>query len=356
MGKLCRPRQIIFVYTFAFADVSFNMCTTLRRFIRGRLVFFFEVASHGLPITIEKTDIVPIVNFGWARSFARMRTNLTATAARGWNPLNRALLLHPEIAGTAPQVQEQAENNLEEFPQSTTPTSAALFVPDDINTTDGNAGDTYDVLLRIAEKDEARKRRKEQQQRGELMVQQVEGIKRLTAGVLFHAHGVRIGETAFQRVKAQYQKKNDEQRNKEQKKKNELRERRKKAMELRALNRPEEEWTKPQLKAMCLYKKAPGDKGLPDSLPLLQQCWRERRGRLSPPLSPANSDDESSEDEPPALPPPMGTTPAPAASITFNSPVDDVSTITEITIQEASGRSEERVADCEQGMMQRIEM
>jgi hypothetical protein len=127
-------------------------------------------------------------------------------------------------------------------------------------------------------------------------------------------------------------------------------------MEVRARNRPEEGWTKTQLKAMCLYKKAPGDKRLPDSLPLLQQCWRERRGRLSPPLSPANSDDESSEDEPQALPPPMGTTPAPAASITLNSPVDDVSTITEISIQ-ASGRSEEeRVEDCEQGMMQRIEM
>ena len=49
MGKLCRPRQIIFVYTFAFADVSFNMCTTLRRFIRGRLVFFFEVAPGASP-------------------------------------------------------------------------------------------------------------------------------------------------------------------------------------------------------------------------------------------------------------------------------------------------------------------
>ena len=114
---------------------------------------------------------------------------------------------------------------------------------------------------------------------------------------------------------------------------------------------------KPQLKAMCLYKKAPGDKGLPDSLPLLQQCWREQRGRLSPPLSPANSDDESNEDELPALPPPRGTTPAPATSITLNSPVDDVSTITEITIQSSGTRSEEeRVADCEQGMMQMIEM
>jgi hypothetical protein len=63
-------------------------------------------------------------------------------------------------------------------------------------------------------------------------------------------------------------------------------------MQVRSLNRPEENWTKVHLKAMCLYKKAPGDKGLPDTLPLLRRLWRERRGRLSPPLSPVNSDDE----------------------------------------------------------------
>ena len=50
--------------------------------------------------------------------------------------------------------------------------------------------------------------------------------------------------------------------------------------------------------------------------------------------------------------PQQGKTPA---TIILNSPVDDVSTITEITMQ-ASERSEERVADCEEGMMQRIEM
>jgi hypothetical protein len=44
-----------------------------------------------------------------------------------------------------------------------------------------------------------------------------------------------------------------------------------------------------------------------------------------------------------------------ATTITFNSPVGDVSTITETTMQ-ASERSEERVADCVEGMMQRIEM
>ena len=92
-------------------------------------------ASHGLDIIIEKTDIVPIVNYGWEHSFARTRTNKSAIAVRGWNPLNRALLQHPEIAGTATQEAEE------------TPTSAASFLPEDINTTDGSAGDMFDILL-----------------------------------------------------------------------------------------------------------------------------------------------------------------------------------------------------------------
>jgi hypothetical protein len=43
-------------------------------------------------------------------------------------------------------------------------------------------------------------------------------------------------------------------------------------------------------------EKAYGDKGLPDSLPLLQQLWNERKGRLSPPVSPDSSDEESDDE------------------------------------------------------------
>ena len=49
LGKLYRPRQKMCFYTFAFADVSYNMCTTLRRFIHGRLFFFFAVAPGASP-------------------------------------------------------------------------------------------------------------------------------------------------------------------------------------------------------------------------------------------------------------------------------------------------------------------
>jgi hypothetical protein len=66
--------------------------------------------------------------------------NKSAIAVRGWNPLNWALLQHPEIAGTATQ---EAEEIL---------TSAASFLPEDINTMDGSAGDMFDILLRNADK------------------------------------------------------------------------------------------------------------------------------------------------------------------------------------------------------------
>ena len=64
-------------------------------------------------------------------------------------------------------------------------------------------------------------------------------------------------------------------------------------MEVRALNIPEEQWTKAQLKVMCLYKKQKGDTGIPDNIGLLRQVWKERRGRLSPTVS----ENEESENE-----------------------------------------------------------
>ena len=44
---------------------------------------------------IEKDDIAFIVHRAWKESFARLTTNKTAIAVRGWNPLNYNCLLHP---------------------------------------------------------------------------------------------------------------------------------------------------------------------------------------------------------------------------------------------------------------------
>jgi hypothetical protein len=146
---------------------------------------------------------------------------------------------------------------------------------------------------------------------------------------LFNSKEVRIGETALQRVRAQHQKKQAEQLKKDGKKADERRERRRKAMEVRALNRPEEQWNKAHLKAMCMYKKVPGDKGLPDSLPLLRQLWNERKGRLSPPVSPDNSDEES-DDELNGFVAALSAARTPLSHVALNSPAD-VSTLSDIT-------------------------
>jgi hypothetical protein len=54
----------------------------------------------GLPTTLEKTDIVRIVNVAWQKSFARVNTNNRAIAARGRGPLNYILIDHPEVQET----------------------------------------------------------------------------------------------------------------------------------------------------------------------------------------------------------------------------------------------------------------
>ena len=46
------------------------------------------------------TDIIPLVNAAWPMSFARTEQAKKAIVARGWNPLNYNLLLHPNIIAT----------------------------------------------------------------------------------------------------------------------------------------------------------------------------------------------------------------------------------------------------------------
>ena len=53
-------------------------------------------------VNMKKTKIIPIVNYAWSKSFAKKERKKTAISKRGWNPLNRYLLLHPEIEATKP--------------------------------------------------------------------------------------------------------------------------------------------------------------------------------------------------------------------------------------------------------------
>ena len=50
--------------------------------------------------SIMPTDIIPIINYAWDKSFARLYPNQKAIVARGWSPLNYNLLTHKQIQPT----------------------------------------------------------------------------------------------------------------------------------------------------------------------------------------------------------------------------------------------------------------
>ena len=49
---------------------------------------------------IVDTDLMPIINSAWKRSFGRIDKNKNAISDRGWYQLNKALLLDPDIIAT----------------------------------------------------------------------------------------------------------------------------------------------------------------------------------------------------------------------------------------------------------------
>ena len=58
-------------------------------------------------INIKRNDIIPIINSAWSKSFACVENNLKAIRDRGWAPLSRKLLQHPEILSSKRMAEEE---------------------------------------------------------------------------------------------------------------------------------------------------------------------------------------------------------------------------------------------------------
>ena len=75
--------------------------------------------------TIDTTDIVPMINYAWAHSFANVKGNKKAICDRGWNPFNRNLLLDPTIRTTMNSQDTEKEDN---DPSVIIPTKAEMVI------------------------------------------------------------------------------------------------------------------------------------------------------------------------------------------------------------------------------------
>ena len=86
-----------------------------------------------MKLTIEPYEIIPLINSAWSKSFARPLSNRKAIAARGWNPLNRNILLDETLRATMAEGDDRTEHILDivpsqfvYIPPTTTLTTAAV--------------------------------------------------------------------------------------------------------------------------------------------------------------------------------------------------------------------------------------
>ena len=59
--------------------------------------------------TIEVTEIMILVNYVWSVSFAKIPSNKKAMVERGWNPLNRNIVLDTAIRATMTKIEIKTE-------------------------------------------------------------------------------------------------------------------------------------------------------------------------------------------------------------------------------------------------------
>ena len=83
---------------------SFNMAMT-----EGKNNLLALKEKLQMPSSLVPTDILPLINYAWKRSFARVRTNSKAIAERGWFPYNRNIMTFPEIRETMTKKETEEE-------------------------------------------------------------------------------------------------------------------------------------------------------------------------------------------------------------------------------------------------------
>jgi hypothetical protein len=143
----------------------------------------------GLPATLERSDIVRIVNIAWDKSFSRVDTNLKAIAERGWGALNYVLMDHPELQETNDRVESindiYKKQNCAEITDLTS-----------LNTDKGSMGLTMDMFLDNALQDKAigkltaAEKKEKRRQAGML---RKDGGARLSAFLMVITYGYAIG-------------------------------------------------------------------------------------------------------------------------------------------------------------------
>ena len=164
---------------------------------------------------------MPLINEAWEKSFARVKKNQNAIADRGWNPLNRALLLDTSMRATMTskeKTEEYSRSNQIIIPmkkQGTTESDSTTIsassmksnitnascnnLPknEELNFSSGMSNYCLKAYLSNEQLQQAREEIRNDMNTGKSIKQQLKESTRLSAGIVFKAGSSRLGKTVF---------------------------------------------------------------------------------------------------------------------------------------------------------------
>ena len=302
--------------------------------VKKRLDMMMDVPS------IIPTDIIPIINYAWERSFARVDSSKKAISDRGWGPLNYNLLTHNQILPTMTKTESielrsmrKIESSLSTQQSSTTgiihSTSLSdltddiemnydpyflqripnsVTVSDKLNFRIGRSAHVARALLHESDILEAREDNQKNANKGKEAREKLEKAKKLTAMLNFKSFGCKIGEDSLQaRLKMAAKKSHEAAKIME--KRNNLKLKRKLQYDefkkkIEDENIPDDKLSALQLKTLLMNKKRDDDKISISKLkrPGLLSLWLEWQSRpdvvIDAELASQNIINGTTEDDP----------------------------------------------------------
>ena len=248
-------------------------------------------------LNLVRTDIIPIVNAAWKKSFAKTNSNLKAIRDRGWGPLNKVLLHHPEIRSSKPPSPSDIPPTLSNedspiaSPSSEDPLSPiprplmneGVIDVDDINFNEGFAGDVIQTILRRAQRDHKTLRNLRQSKKlGTDFTSSMKSSSKWTAGVIFDKGKCYLDHEVLQLAKDAKEKKQSkfwEQVVSACDMYNKLKCEYEKAIEKLAKIDTHNNLPIRILSPLCKWKRRKGDKNMPTLRSKLMERWNETKDR-----------------------------------------------------------------------------
>ena len=165
----------------------------------------------------KDSDIIPIVNHAFDKSFGKIDSVKKAIAHRGWNPLNYCLLTAPDIAAT--KNKDRTESTDEQA--NTVTIGEGETTTASLNISTGTSATLFDELLWQEKRNEERlerirkkKREKEAEFDGK---NKLKSVGRITSSKLAAATHFSLDETVLEAVKERVDQKEQEEKDKQDK-------------------------------------------------------------------------------------------------------------------------------------------